>query len=258
MILDEIIANKKLELAEAKRRLPLAEVEKLAMERPAPNDFAAPLTGDRIRLIAEVKKASPSKGLISASFEPLKVARIYASNGAAAISVLTESKYFLGSLTDLDGIGHALGAKRPPLLRKDFLFDPYQILESRAHGADALLLIAAVLRRTQLRELVNLTHSLDMKCLVEVHTESELDVALSCDARVIGINNRDLKTFDVDLGTTERLRPRIPRDKVIVSESGIKTRADMDRLRACGVDAVLIGEALMTAPDIAARIKELL
>ncbi len=258
MILDEIVANKRLELETTKRSLPLTEVQRLARVPTAPRDFASALKGERIRLIAEVKKASPSKGVISARFDPVGVAQIYASNGGAAISVLTESRYFQGSLEVLDDIGGALGDERPPLLRKDFLFDPYQIYESRAHGADALLLIVAVLEATQLRELIALTHGLGMECLVEVHNEAELDTALGTVARVIGINNRNLKTFEVDLGTTERLRPRVPRDRILVSESGIKTRADMDRLRKCGVNAVLIGETLMSAPDIAAKIRELL
>ena len=258
MILDEIVANKTIELRETRGRVPLGEVKRLARHQAPAKDFAAALRGDRIRLIAEVKRASPSKGIISVEFDPVGTARTYASNGANAISVLTESKYFQGSLDVLDSIGKALGETRPPLLRKDFLFDPYQIYEARAHGADALLLIVAALKPAELKRLISMTHDLGMECLVEVHNEAELDTALGTEAKVIGINNRDLKTFNVDLGATERLRPRIPRDRIVVSESGIQTRADMQRLRDCGVDAVLIGEALMSAPDIPARIKELL
>jgi indole-3-glycerol phosphate synthase len=195
--------------------------------------------------------------LISADFDPVGVARAYADGGAASISVLTESRYFQGNLEILDSIAGALGESRPPLLRKDFLFDPYQIYEARACGADALLLIAAVLSFSRLKELINLTHSLRMECLVEVHNEAELDMVMATEAHVIGINNRDLKTFNVDLATTERLRPGIPRDRIVVSESGIKTAADVRRLRDSGVDAVLIGEALMSAPDIPAKMKEL-
>ena len=257
MILDKIVANKAIELEDTRQRVPLAEIKRRALSRTGTKDFAAALRGERIRLIAEVKRASPSKGLISADFDPVGVARTYAANGAASISVLTESKYFQGSLDILDRIARALGESRPPLLRKDFLFDPYQVYEARAYGADALLLIAAVLTLSQLKEMISLTHDLRMECLVEVHNERELDMVMSTEARVIGINNRDLKSFNVDLGTTERLRPRIPRDRVVVSESGIKTADDVKRLRDSGVDAVLIGEALMSAPDIEAKMKEL-
>jgi indole-3-glycerol phosphate synthase len=241
-----------------KRRLPLAKVEKQALKQPPPKEFAAALKGECIKLIAEVKKASPSKGLIASNFDPVNTARIYSDNGAAAISVLTESKYFLGNLSFLNNIRNALGEVRPPLLRKDFLFDPYQIIESRAHGADALLLIVAILQPRELRELINMTHSLGMEALIEVHNEQELDTALNCEAQIIGINNRDLTTFEVDLGTTERLSQKIPRDKTLVSESGIKTRTDIDRLLKCGVNAVLIGEALMSSTDIATRMQEFL
>ncbi len=258
MILDQIVADKRAELAVTRERAPLSQLERQIERQVVARDFAAALKGDRIRLIAEVKKASPSKGMISANLDPAGVARTYAENGAAAISVLTESKYFHGSLGALDSIGPALGAGRPPLLRKDFIFDPYQIYESRAHGADALLLIVAVLDRIQLRELIGVTHGLGMTCLVEVHNEAELDAALGTGAGIIGINNRDLKTFHVDLGVTERLTPAIPHDRVIVSESGIKTRTDVDRIRRCGVNAILVGEALVSAPDIAARMRELM
>jgi indole-3-glycerol phosphate synthase len=258
MILDQIMADKRRELAITRERVPLSVLDELVARQTPPQDFASVLKGDRISLIAEVKKASPSKGVISSDFDPMGVARVYAANGAAAVSVLTESKYFQGNLGSLDAIGEGLGAGRPPLLRKDFMFDPYQIYESRAHGADALLLIAAVLEHARLRSLIALTHSLGMGCLVEVHDEAEVDAVLETEARIIGINNRDLMTFDVDLRVTERLRPRIPSDRIVVSESGIKTRSDVARLREWAVDAMLIGEALMTAPDIATRMRELL
>ncbi len=258
MILDEIMANKAVELKETRERLSLAEVKLMAGQQRKAKDFASALKRGRMSLIAEVKRASPSKGVISKDFDPIEVARTYAQNGAAAISVLTESKYFQGSLAILDGIAAALGETRPPLLRKDFIFDPYQVYEARAHGADALLLIVAALVPSKLKELASLTNSLGMGCLVEVHSEAEIDAALSCAARVIGINNRDLKTFNVDISTTERLRPKIPRDRTVVSESGIKTAADVSRLRDAGVDALLVGEALMSAPDIPAKIRELL
>ena len=258
MILDQIVADNKVELEARKHSLPLAELKKLALKQPAPLDFASALRGDRIRLIAEVKKASPSRGIIRSDFDPVEIALTYASNGASAISVLTESKYFQGSLDYLRDIRNALGNKGLPLLRKDFIHDLYQVYESRAYGADALLLIVAILTDEILGELMGLSHELGMSCLVEVHNEAELEIALKSQARIMGINNRDLKTFNVDLKTTERLRPLIPADRIVVSESGIKERSDLEKLRGWGVDAVLVGESLMAAPDIAAKMKELL
>jgi indole-3-glycerol phosphate synthase len=257
MILDEIVANKKQELEVSQRSLSLAELRRIALAAPPPVDFASALRGDGIKLIAEVKKASPSRGVICTDFEPVEIARIYASSGASAISVLTESKYFQGSLEHLKNIKTALG-QTLPLLRKDFIFDPYQVCESRAYGADSLLLIVAILSPRQLVKLVSLTHQLGMECLVEIHNEAEVEIALKSQARVIGINNRDLSTFAVDINVTRRLRPLIPADRIVVSESGIKDRSDMEKLRRWGVDAVLIGEALMSAPDIATKMKELL
>jgi len=258
MILDDILANKKTKLEIARRRFPQSQLERLAKDQPPAKDFAAALKGDGLRLIAEVKKASPSKGTIAENFDPVKTAETYAANGASAISVLTESKFFQGGLDVLDRIRRALGEAAPPLLRKDFLFDPYQIHESRAHGADAILLIVAILVPEQLHELIVLTRSLGMECLVEVHNQVEVEIALGSHARVVGINNRDLKTFKVDIMTTERLHKLVPSDRVVVSESGIKTRADVDMIRGWAVDAVLIGEALMSASDVGAKMKELL
>ena len=258
MILDQIVADNKSELEARKRRYPLAELLRTASEQPAPLDFAAALGGERIQLIAEVKKASPSKGIIRADFNPVEIARTYAGSGAAAISVLTEAKYFQGSLDYLRDIGEALGTERPPLLRKDFISDPYQVYQARVYGADSLLLIVAILTPEKLEELFGLSQQLGMGCLVEVHNEAELEIALNSRARVIGINNRDLNTFDVDLTTTERLRPLIPKDRIVVSESGINNRADMEKLEGWDVDAVLVGEALMSATSITAKMKELL
>jgi indole-3-glycerol phosphate synthase len=257
MILDQIVANKKQELELSQRNLPLADLRRMALAAPPPVDFASALRGDGIKLIAEVKKASPSRGVIRSDFAPVEIAQIYANNGASAISVLTASKYFQGSLNHLKNIKTALG-QTLPLLRKDFIFDPYQVYESRACGADSLLLIVAILSPRQLAELIGLTRQLGMECLVEVHNEAEVEIALKSQAKIIGINNRDLSTFTVDINTTRRLRPLIPADRIVVSESGIKDRADMARLRQWGVDAVLVGEALMSAPDIAAKMKELL
>jgi len=258
MILSEIVADNKVELEARKRSVPLSELRRIALEQSPPLDFTAALRGDGVQLIAEVKKASPSKGIIRADFDPVEIARIYAGNGASAISVLTESKYFQGSLNYLSSIREALGSVRPPLLRKDFIDEPYQVYEARAYGADSLLLIVAILNSAVLTELLELSHKLGMSCLVEVHNEAELEVALSSQARIIGINNRDLTTFSVDIATTGRLRPLIPPDRIVVSESGIKDRNDMQRLRQWGVDAVLIGESLMASADIAAKMKEFL
>jgi len=258
MILDKIVADNQKELEARKRSLPLAELKRIASEQSPPLDFASALRGDGIRLIAEVKKASPSRGVIRHDFNPVEIARIYAHNGASAISVLTEAKYFQGSLDYLMDIKKALEDKKVPLLRKDFIIDPYQVYESRACGADSLLLIAAIMTSDKLDELLRLSHQLDMKCLVEVHNEAEVEIALESGAEIIGINNRNLSTFEVDLATTERLRPLIPKGRIVVSESGIKTRNDMEKLEGLGVDAVLIGESLVSAPDIAARMKELL
>jgi indole-3-glycerol phosphate synthase len=258
MILDEIVAHNRQELERRQHSLPLAEVRRMAREQPPTLDFVSALQGDRVRLIAEVKRASASKGAIRSYSNPVDIAKTYAGNGASAISVLTETKHFQGSLQDLRAIRDALGDKRVPLLRKDFLFDPYHIYESRAYGADALLLIVAILTPAQLKELLFLSHQLGLKCLVEVHNEAELTVALRTEARIIGINNRNLGTLDVDLNTTKRLRAFIPPDRIVVSESGIRGRADVELLRHLRVDAVLVGEALMAAPDIAAKMKELL
>jgi len=258
MILNEIVKDNLEELEARKHSLPLAELKRVVLEQPPPLEFASGLHGERIRLIAEVKKASPSRGIIRPDFDPVDIAQTYASNGASAISVLTETRYFQGGLNHLKDIRNSLGNKRPPLLRKDFITDPYQVYESRAYGADSLLLIVAILSPQKLEELLGLSHELGMSCLVEVHNEAELEIALRSGTRIIGINNRDLKTFTVDLATTERLRPLIPRDKIVVSESGIKDRRDMEKLRQWGVDAVLVGESLMSASDIAAKMKELL
>jgi indole-3-glycerol phosphate synthase len=258
MFLDKIFADVVINVEKKKKRLPIAEMANRAYAQPQPLDFALALRGESVRLIAEVKKASPSKGIICPNFNPADIARIYAANGAAAISVLTEPKYFLGKLEYLQDIKKALAEKPLPLLRKDFIVDPYQVYEARAYGADCLLLIVAILNVDQLSELLQLTHRLGMKALVEVHNEREVDVAVKSGAKIIGINNRDLSTFQVDLKTTARLCPLIPPDRLVVSESGIKTHDDMRNLWDWVVNAALIGEALITAPDIAAKMRELL
>ena len=254
MILDEIVEAKKEELAKRKRDIPLSELKASSSKK----DFAPALRGEGVRLIAEVKKASPSRGLLCQEFDPLRLAQTYADNGAAAISVLTEERYFQGSLEHLAAIKGMLNQREIPLLRKDFIFDPYQVYESRAYGADALLLIVAILSNEQLQELLSLSHSLGLQCLVEVHNEAELEAALLNGAKIIGINNRDLGTFTIDLDVTKRLRPLVPSDKIVVSESGIKNRGDVQTLREWGVDAILVGEALVAADDVAAKMREFL
>ncbi len=255
MVLDDIVAAVRKALEARKAAAPPAEIERRARNQPPPLDFAAALRGDDIRIIAEIKKASPSKGVIRHDFDPVAVARLYEKGGAAAISVLTEKDYFQGSLENLRAVRDAV---KLPLLRKDFIFDPYQVYEARAYGADAVLLIAAILVPRQLQELLGLSRSLGMACLVEVHDRPELAAALDSGARIIGINNRNLKTFKVDLAITGQLRPLVPRDRIVVSESGIHRREDMAKLAAWGVPAVLVGEALMSAPCISAKLKELL
>jgi len=253
-MLDEIIYRKKREVDQRQQAAPLARLEADIARRGPTIDFARALRGDSIRLIAEVKRASPSRGVLCPDFDPVAIAGEYARSGAAAISVLTEKNYFHG---DIDYLAAIRETVRLPLLRKDFIFDPYQVYESRAYGADALLLIVAVLRPPQLAELVALSHRLGLQCLVEVHTPDEVAVALGCGAKIIGINNRDLKTFNIDLDTTRRLRAMIPQELVVVSESGIHSPQDVSRVREWGVDAILVGEALVTADSISAKIKEL-
>ena len=253
-MLDRIVAYKKEELKQTKKTVPVAELEARIARRPETLDFAAALKGDHVSLIAEVKRASPSRGVLRQNFDPPALAKIYADNGAAAISVLTESKYFGGHIDHLAEIREAVTI---PLLRKDFIFDPYQVYESRAFGADALLLIVAILQIEQLTELLAMSHELGLSCLVEVHNENEVEKALRSGAQIIGINNRDLRTFDVDFNTTKRLRKLIPADKIVVSESGVSGRQDIDNLKKLGVNAALVGEALLTAADIEAKLREL-
>ncbi|MBN2077256.1 MAG: indole-3-glycerol phosphate synthase TrpC [Dehalococcoidales bacterium] len=257
MILDDIVADKIPEVERRKRELPLEELKKQIQEQSAPLDFTSALKGDRIKLIAEVKKASPSKGIIRDDFDPVDIARTYADNGAAAISVLTDEKYFMGSLEYLRKIRKALD-KPIPLLRKDFILDEYQVYEARSAGADAILLIVAILEPEKLTELLELSHRLGLKCLVETHNEYECEIAVNNGAGIIGINNRDLRTFTVDIETTGRLRQLITADRIVVSESGIRNRNDIERLKSWNVDAVLIGESLMASADIAAAMREFL
>jgi indole-3-glycerol phosphate synthase len=257
VLLDEIVEATRMAMAERKQSTPLEEVIRKAGKRPRPLDFAEAIAGQGVKIIAEVKKASPSKGVIKKDFEPMAIARAYASGGAAAISVLTEEKYFQGSSAYLESIADDLGENRPPLLCKDFIVDAYQAYEARAYGADAILLIVAILSSEELGSLLKLTHRLGMTALVEAHNEEEVMVAVGSGARVIGINNRDLRTFSVDIKTTARLRPLIPDDRLVVSESGISSRRDIEYLRGIGINTALIGEALMIAADIESSLRDL-
>ena len=256
-ILDEIFAHKKIEVAAAKKRISALDLESAIGDLPKPPSFSAALAGDSHatpRLIAEVKYRSPSKGILLPDFDHLALARTYAQNGAAAISVLTDEKYFGGSLSYLKEISYLdLGI---PLLRKDFIFDSYQLLEARKAGASAILLIVAMLSSDQLNELLYRTRELGMDALVETHTSQEVEEALSVGARVIGVNNRDLHTFNVSLETSIALRPLVPNDFIMIAESGIHTKEDVSRLSEANVDSMLIGEGLVTAPDIAAKVRE--
>jgi indole-3-glycerol phosphate synthase len=256
MFLDKIIAEKLKEVERRQRAFPLPKLRAAIMERPAPLDLAAAISGDSLCLIAEVKRASPSRGVIRADLDPVKLASSYAKGGAAAISVLTESHYFKGSQEDLEAIKRAL--PYIPILRKDFILKPYQVFESCAWGADAMLLIVAILDDNELEELLSLSHALGMQCLVEVHNRDELERALACNARIIGINNRDLDTMTVDINVTRQLRPPIPRGRIVVSESGIRGRDEVQKLKEWKVNAMLVGETLVTADDVAVKIKELL
>ncbi|MFQ5997477.1 MAG: indole-3-glycerol phosphate synthase TrpC [Dehalococcoidales bacterium] len=254
-MLKRIIAEKREEIAQRKRSLPISTLKERFSQRQAPLDFASALRDFNTRLIAEVKRASPSRGILRPDFNPVALARTYAENGAAAISVLTETNYFQGSLDHLAVIRKEVGL---PLLRKDFIFDPYQVYETRAYGADALLIIVAILSQEQLEELLSLSRNLGLSCLVEVHDEDEVARALLGGAEIIGINNRNLNTFKVDIDTTRRLQPLIPQERIVVSESGISQRSDVERLKKWGVNTVLVGEALVTAADIPAKMKELI
>jgi len=255
VILDRIVESTRRSLAERKAKTPLSALERAAGRREPSRDFAGALRGETISLIAEVKRASPSKGVLCPNLDASSLARVYSRGGAAAISVLTEPEYFRGSFADLEAVSAEVGL---PVLCKDFIVDRYQVYEARAHGADAVLLIAAILTQRELEDLLEVARSLAMTALVEVHNRGELDRALSLSPRVVGVNNRNLADFTVDLGTTLALRPAIPPGVVVVSESGIHTRDDVLKLQEANVDAILVGEALVTSPDPGAKIQELL
>lgn len=254
MILHQIMAHKRHEVEVQKRHLPLAELETQVADQAPARDFAAALARPGVRLIAEVKKASPSKGLLCPNFHPVDLARTYELYGAAAISVLTDQRFFQGELDYLSQIKQAVGL---PVLRKDFIFDAYQIYQSRAAGADALLLIAAVLSDSEIQELLELTHQLGMQALIETHDEGEVKRVLPLNPCVMGINNRNLVDFTVDLDNFGRLRSLLPAETIAVAESGVHSAADVQRLTQMRADAILVGEALVTAPNTAAKVREL-
>lgn len=253
--IDELLEHTKIRLEHAQEQMPLHELEKLAVPVKERGFKEAISRGNKINLIAELKKASPSQGLLSHNYSPSAIAKIYENNKAAAISVLTEDRYFKGSLNDLKA---ARGVVNLPVLRKDFIISEYQIYESAVANTDAILLIASILDKGILRGLYNEAKSLEMDIMVEVHNERDLEKALGTGAEIIGVNNRDLATFEVDINTTFELLPKIPDGKIIVSESGINDAEDVKRLAERGVKAVLIGTAFMQADDIASEMKRIM
>jgi indole-3-glycerol phosphate synthase len=255
-ILDKIVATKRVEIEQAKAAVPEAALRERLAEAPPVRDFFSVLAeAPPIRLIAEVKKASPSKGVIREDFDPVAVAKIYEAHGANCLSVLTDQEYFQGSLDYLTAVRAAVSL---PLLRKDFILDRYQVVEARVAGADAVLLIAECLDNGTLRSLHDAAIELGMTPLVELHEPGNLPRVLQAGARLIGVNNRDLTTFEVDLDHTIRVRRQIPVDRVVVGESGIASRSDVMRLQEAGVDAMLVGESLMREPDIGSALDRLL
>lgn len=255
-ILDEIMKYHRERLPKVMREVPIEDVRAMAAVVPQPLDFYQALKQPGVSLIAECKKASPSKGLMVPHYDAVKLAKIYVKAGARAISVLTDGRHFQGSLEDLRDVKEAVGHK-VPILRKDFIFHPYQIYEARAAGADAVLLIVSVLGDGDLLNLLKLTHKLGMNALVEVHTDEELGRALAVQPRIIGVNNRNLQTFAVDFDNTARLRQLIPEAVATVGESGLKTAVDVQTMRDIGVDAILVGETLVTSKDVLATAKAL-
>ncbi len=257
-ILDTILEHKHGEVAVRRVRVPGDEMQKRAQDMPPPRDFARALRSPRrgtIALIAEIKKASPSAGVIRADFYPAEIARAYADGGADCLSVLTDERFFQGSDAYLPQVRNSVNL---PALRKDFIVDDYQIYEARTLGADAILLIVSALSPAQIADYAALAHSLGMAALVEVHTEPEMRTALAANATLIGINNRNLSTFSTDLGTTAQFAALVPPHVTLVAESGLKTRADIDTVRRAGAHAILVGETLMRSPDIAAALDDLL
>lgn len=261
-ILDRIVARRREDVLAAKLALPFPDLQSKVRSAPPAVDFRARLhAAAPVALIAEIKRASPSKGDIAPGINAPRQAMTYARAGAAAISVLTEPTWFKGTLEDMELVRHAvgqLGDARPAVLRKDFIVDSYQVLEARAFGADALLLIVACLTDSELSGLTELSREMGMEPLIEVNNAVEMQRAVAAEARIIGVNNRDLRSFDVDLGTTDRLAGIVPEGTILAALSGIATRADVERFAAAGASAVLVGEALMAAEDAGAKVAELL
>jgi len=257
-MLKKIVDSKRDELSSLKAKRSLAELKSLAVDRDKPLDFPAAIRrGDSggTKIIAEIKRMSPSKGLIREDFDPVSIAKIYQAGGVAAVSCLTEKNFFGGDIKYLLDVRPEL---KVPLLRKDFIFDEYQIVESRAFGADTFLLIAAILEKNQMKEYIAMGRDLGMEPLVEIHSAEELDFISDSDALIIGVNNRNLKSFVTDIKVTEELIERIEPGHIVVSESGIFNRNDIERLESLGVDAFLIGEAIMKEDDISSKLSALL
>jgi indole-3-glycerol phosphate synthase len=256
-LLNKIIDKKKERLKAIKTKLTLKEIKSMASDVEFPRNFTNAVKKDAgpLRLIAEIKKASPIKGILRKEFEPIKIASIYLKKNVDAISVITEEDFFQGKIEYLSDVKKVTNI---PILRKDFIFDEYQIYESKAKGADAILLIASILEEKQSIEYLHLAKELGLSVIFEVHNFKELEMALRANAHIIGINNRDLKTLNVNLNTTFELKKEIPEDKIVVSESGIKTREDVRRLEDAGIDSILVGSAFMEAEDIGKKIDEIM
>jgi indole-3-glycerol phosphate synthase len=254
-ILDQIVAVKHAEVASMKRCTSLSELKRMTEDLPPPRDFRTAISGRNGRIIAEIKRRSPSKGSLTTDFDPVQIALIYEENGAAALSVLTDKEFFAGEKRYLNDIKEKVSL---PLLRKDFIIDPSQIYETRLIGGDALLLIAGILEARQLADYLVLTEEMGLSALVEIHDRKDLDKALAAGAAIIGLNNRNLKTFVTDLQTSRELIPHIPEGRMVVSESGIRTRSDIEDLMAVGIHAFLVGETLIKAKDRGEKLRELL
>lgn len=255
MILQKIVENKREEVARQKEILPPGELRQMLADRPPTRDFEGAIRNRDCAVIAEVKRSSPSKGRIREDFDPVGIADIYEENGASAISILTERKFFEGRAAYIPQIGRTVGL---PLLRKDFIIDAYQINETRVLGADALLLIARLLEAGELRDFLGLASELGLAALVEVHNEADVEKTVSSGARIVGINNRDLATFCTDIDVSIRLARRIPKGITVVSESGIDSRGEIEKLMEAGIHAFLVGESLMREKDVGKKLRELL
>lgn len=255
MFLSKILSNKREEVAHSRQEYPISELKAAVRDCASPCDFQRAISGLPFTIIAEIKKRSPSRGILRDDFDHLRIASIYQNHGASAISVLTDQTFFGGEKSYLMDIKKITPL---PLLRKDFIIDAYQIYETRLLGGDALLLIAAILNIHQLKEFIHLSEMLGLSPVVEVHSQNDLDKALDSGATIIGINNRDLKSFSTDLNTTLNLAPQVPSNIILVSESGIHTRQDIEMLLSAGVHIFLIGETLMRAEDMGLKLNELL